>query len=158
VQFVRYKEMQRLLELEHAAWDDQHKTIGRRGNPVAASFTLGSMFGGVANAIRSVGTSAQPSLSGQDDRTSGNGQQQRQQQEEQDLPVMAEEEAVWTNTAPHPVRSLRLLRCPDACLWSMSRNCCVESVGTEKEDGSCCVCRLQCFEGMTKCTEQAATQ
>lgn len=113
VQFNKYKEMQRLLDLDRAAWDEQHKTLGRRSSNPAASFTLGSVFGGVANAIRGVGGQMQ---GGSGQGAQGEQQedalasavaaakQQEQQQELLDVPLVPEEEVVWPDVAPHPVR------------------------------------------------------
>lgn len=102
VQFTKYKDMQRLLELDRAAWDEQHKTTGRRGAP-AGSFNLGSMIGGVANAIRGVGGNAQPPQSDQQDAVATS--EQPAQQDTTDTVVLADEDPVWTDNAPHPVRS-----------------------------------------------------
>jgi hypothetical protein len=136
VQFERFKEMQRALELDRAAWDEQLKTTGRRESPAAASFTLGSMIGGVASAIRNVRGSAQPSQSGQYDKTSTHSQQQ----EEQDVAVVAEEEKdvpVCPNTVPRPVRfnPVRPVRHTPRCPGRMSHKCCIGCLESELNGG-----------------------
>lgn len=128
VQFTKYKEMQRLLELDRAAWDEQHKTTGRRGNP-AASFTLGSMIGGVANAIRGVGGqggpatgAAQPPQNEPHATAAAAPSEQPQQHDVSDVGALADEEPVLLDSAPHPVRhpllsAPRLACLPATCLY-----------------------------------------
>jgi hypothetical protein len=59
VQFAKYKEMQRILELEKAAWEEQHRGGVQRGFNPAASFNFGAVVGSVRNVLRGVGGSAE---------------------------------------------------------------------------------------------------